>query len=599
MAFERQISVRIYEGPNLVVPYGALIAEFTSPFLTVLPGAQIAEILKDLFGAFDVAAAFPDSADFDFAGLVAQHAHDWQEIVQPLGLRKASSQSQDGAARIALEFFSAGRARTALHAGLEMANAVFVRAADGNADVSGMIGRVREYARNDNVAQFASVSNAYILAARKRGIFVRQISPLANILKYGQGAKGFHQREAIRSSDSFIGHRLTQDKSSSNQLIRQLGFPGVEHGVVVDLPAARRVAGQLGVPLVVKPVDRNGSTGVTVGIDTPQELEAAFLEAKRESNSGRILVERYVPGHDHRLTVFDGKLFRASKLVIAQVSGDGIHTIRQLIDTDNERRRKAAAAGDYLFELSLDQKMTALIRKQGFAPESVPPAGTAIRLAGTSNLKSGGHREDVTRFVHPENAAMAEAIARNLRLDAVGIDFITEDISKPWTEGRCAIIEVNANPGTSYEVADEAVAARFPDGKDGRIPSVLIVGGGRDLTTEIAARLARGDRRVGWTHDEETELAGGRRFLGAAELPARILGLLLDADCEALVVGCAPADIEKYGLPHTRFDLAIIAGPEAVPEPVSSLIEQNAMTCLALRGIDGADGKLASLIDSL
>ena len=52
----------------------------------------------------------------------------------------------------------------------------------------------------------------------------------------------------------------------------------------------------------------------------------------------------------------------------------------------------------------------------------------------------------VTDRVHADNRGMAEAIARCFRLDTVGIDFLTADITKSWREVRCAVIEVNSSP---------------------------------------------------------------------------------------------------------------------------------------------------------
>jgi cyanophycin synthetase len=362
---------------------------------------------------------------------------------------------------------------------------------------------------------------------------------------------------------------------------------------VSNLAEARAAAQTLGFPLVVKPADRNGATGVTADIDTMAELDAAFGLARPLSRSGQVLVERFVPGDDHRLSVFGGKLFRASRLVIPSLVGDGQSSVAELIRADNVRRRKAVAAGDYLYELIVGERMVSLLRKQGLSLDARPPAGREFRLSTTSNIKTGGALEDVTGRIHSDNVAMAEVIARNFRMDAIGIDFITPDIGASWRDIACAIIEVNHNPGTSSGLALKIMRDRFPAGADGRIPSVLVAGGTEEMAQDVAQRLQARGKRVGWTSNNRTFLAGQARFGGEADLPKRILGLLLDSTCEALVVFCTQEDLVRFGLPHTRFDIALIAA-EDLPANLERLIADNAST-----SVHQKSGDFLPLIDKL
>lgn len=50
---------------------------------------------------------------------------------------------------------------------------------------------------------------------------------------------------------------------------------------------------------------------------------------------------------------------------------------------------------------------------------------------------------------------------------------------------------------------------------------------------------------------------------------------MFDATCEALVVAVTADDIQLYGLPHTRYDLGLIA-EEAVSPDILRLIKDNA-----------------------
>ena len=59
----------------------------------------------------------------------------------------------------------------------------------------------------------------------------------------------------------------------------------------------------------------------------------------------------------------------------------------------------------------------------------------------------GATTSDMTPVTHPENVKLFEKIGRVLGDSLVGIDFIVNDISKPWTEQkRCGVIECNSLP---------------------------------------------------------------------------------------------------------------------------------------------------------
>jgi len=170
---------------------------------------------------------------------------------------------------------------------------------------------------------------------------------------------------------------------------------------------------------------------------------------------------------------------------------------------------------------------------------------------------------------------------RTFHLDAAGIDFITPDIGAPWHQTECAIIEVNTNPGVRHEpTLERMLAEKFPEGTDGRIPSVLIVGGDDALVDALVGRVENSGKRIGFTNASRTRLAGQPRFAGGASLPERIKALLMDASCEALVVSCGADAITAHGLPFTRYDLGIIAEGENVPSAVVRLIEGNSSQTL-------------------
>lgn len=100
---------------------------------------------------------------------------------------------------------------------------------------------------------------------------------------------------------SVLASALTMDKVVTKEVLAYHGVPLVED-VVLGPPdrdgAARRVAGELGYPVMVKPASEGSSIGVAKAEDA-DEFEAALDEAL--ARDCRVLVERFVDGR--QLTV--------------------------------------------------------------------------------------------------------------------------------------------------------------------------------------------------------------------------------------------------------------------------------------------------------
>ena len=69
--------------------------------------------------------------------------------------------------------------------------------------------------------------------------------------------------------------------------------------------------------------------------------EAAY--AKASAAHPAVIVEEFIPGLDYRVLVIDGRVVAAAELRPALVTGDGVSTIRQLIDQANADPRAATA----------------------------------------------------------------------------------------------------------------------------------------------------------------------------------------------------------------------------------------------------------------
>lgn len=88
------------------------------------------------------------------------------------------------------------------------------------------------------------------------------------------------------------------NKDKYKALMRKFGVPTVEE---YDVNSEDFSADTVRFPVLVKPADSSGARGITV-CDTKESLKQAVAKARRFSQSGKVLVERYLTGKE--VTVF-------------------------------------------------------------------------------------------------------------------------------------------------------------------------------------------------------------------------------------------------------------------------------------------------------
>jgi GNAT-family acetyltransferase (TIGR03103 family) len=190
--------------------------------------------------------------------------------------------------------------------------------------------------------------------------------------------------------------------------------------------------------VVVKPTRGEQGKGITVGVDGPEELDAAL--ARAHEHHPEVLIEQRSPGDDLRLVVVDGKVVAAARRKPAEIIGTGTHTIRELIVAQS-RRRAAATGGES--RIPMDAVTEATVAEAGWSFDDVLPEGVTLRVRRTANLHQGGTIEDVTAEVHPELCRVAVALARAIDIPVTGIDLLVPDV----TRDEYVFIEANERPG--------------------------------------------------------------------------------------------------------------------------------------------------------
>ena len=176
----------------------------------------------------------------------------------------------------------------------------------------------------------------FIKAAFEMGMPFKELP--GQVVQYGQGKPGRWMSSTFSDETPFIAARMARNKPIAAAILRKAGIPVPGHKIARDVDSALKIAEEFGYPVVVKPADKDGGLGVAAGLRTPEELVTAFKSAMKYSNN--ILVEKHVNGKDYRITVFQNEVISAVERVPGGVTGDGRHTIRELVELLNADPRR-------------------------------------------------------------------------------------------------------------------------------------------------------------------------------------------------------------------------------------------------------------------
>lgn len=380
-----------------------------------------------------------------------------------------------------------------------------------------------------------------------------------DLFLFGWGARGRWLQSSFTDQTSTLGAALARNKLAGAAVLRGNGIPVPEHMAVKSAQEAVGAAERIGYPVVVKPGDQDGGRGVGVNLRTPVAVREAHASAAALSR--QVLVEKHVNGRDFRIQVVKGVVHGVLERVPGGVTGNGVDSVRALLERQNLERRHAADERRFLHPIAPDQEALGLLFEQGLDWNSVPGAGRFIRLRSASNVSNGGVPTPVALDqVHPDNLSLAIRAVRLLRLDVAGVDLIIPDIGRSWLDGGAFICEVNAQP-QMFTTMHKPMLASLLDGEDGRIPVAIVVsadpardGVGRALHRDLLARGVHAGLVQG------TRVSVGRQIVcndasGAFE-GARML--CSDPSVETMVICVADKCLLNQGWPVDRCDVLVL-----------------------------------------
>ena len=379
-----------------------------------------------------------------------------------------------------------------------------------------------------------------------------------SLIQLGHGK--FQQRiqATVTGRTSYIAVELAQDKEETNKILANGGLPVPQQELVRSGDRAVRAAERLGYPVVTKPYNGNHGRGISIGLKTADDVRAGFAAAAEHSSS--VIVETFLQGEDHRLLVVGGELVAATRRTPGHVVGDGVLTVRALVERVNQDPRRGIGHEKVMTRIELDAQADAMLARVGMTPDSVPAAGQTVLLRSTANLSTGGTATDVTDIIHPDNREMAVRAVTAIGLDVGGVDFLCPDIAESYKTVGGGICEVNAAPGfrmhvapsegTPRDVAGPVIDMLFPPGTASRVPIAALTGtNGKTTTARMLAHIAKmAGHTPGLTTTDGVYIDGQRTVEGDMTGPVATRMVLADPKIDIAVLEVARGGLLRAGM---------------------------------------------------
>jgi cyanophycin synthetase len=220
------------------------------------------------------------------------------------------------------------------------------------------------------------------------------------------------------------------------------GLPVARGGTAFTKRKALKIFDSISKPVITKPNLGSRSRHTMIHLRTPEDLLMGFKKAKKLSPL--VVIEEELSGYLFRATLINGKLVGVVRRDQPEVKGDGIHTLRELMEEENKRPERA---GPIFHKITVGKEEEAELKRENITMDDIPEKDRVVTFSQKTSRGCGGSTTEVTDIIHPDNIKMLEKLGAYLKDPLVGVDFIIEKIEEPWTtEQHCGIIECNSLP---------------------------------------------------------------------------------------------------------------------------------------------------------
>lgn len=281
----------------------------------------------------------------------------------------------------------------------------------------------------------------------------------------------------MTSHDSYISPLIMENKVVTKKVLAKAGFNVPQSVEFTSLEQA--VASYPlfeGRAVVIKPKSTNYGLGISIfqqGVHNRDDFAKAVEIAFREDKE--IMVEDYLVGTEYRFFVLGEETLAVLLRVPANVVGDGVYTVAELVAAKNDHPLRGDGSRTPLKKIALGDIEQLQLKEQGLTVDSIPAKDQLVQLRANSNISTGGDSIDMTDEMHDSYKRLAVGITKAMGAAVCGVDLIIPNLKKPAEASLSSwgVIEANFNPmmmmhifpyaGKSRRLTQNVIKMLFPE----------------------------------------------------------------------------------------------------------------------------------------
>lgn len=287
-----------------------------------------------------------------------------------------------------------------------------------------------------------------IKEALKRDVEVEVLDWDDNTIRLKKDSRVEYVKQATRTSaEAYIFPLLMENKEITKLILKEHGISVPESVTINNLDMAlSRYTDFISKDIVIKPKSANFGDGVSIikDLKSKKDYIRAVEEALNHDNS--VLIEKFIPGNEYRFLVIGYEVVAVLNRVPANVVGDGVRSIEDLVREKNKDPMRGKGHVTPLEKIDLSPVENNHLTSQMKDINYVPSEGEVVYLRENSNISTGGDSIDFTDDMSKHYKIIALNAAKAAGAKICGVDMIIQDIEANPDEDNHGIIELNANP---------------------------------------------------------------------------------------------------------------------------------------------------------
>ena len=299
--------------------------------------------------------------------------------------------------------------------------------------------------------------------AVKRGVSFEILDRKENFVRFRKDENTQYVKQATKTSlDNYASILAMENKLVTKKILEEQKIR-VPKGLEYTSAEAAKSDFLIhrGKPVVIKPNQTNFGLGITILKDNTDETTFRRAVDIAFEYDTTILAEEFISGKEYRFFVIGDEVVGILHRVPANVTGDGVKTIRELVELKNQDPLRGKGYRTPLEKIRTGEAEAIFLKTQNKDFDTVPALGEVVYLRENSNISTGGDSIDITDDIPASYKQIAVRAAKALNVVITGLDMIIQDIKithpmtsshrMSWeiheaTDDNYAIIELNFNP---------------------------------------------------------------------------------------------------------------------------------------------------------